>query len=87
MCIRYKHVRSEKDIECLLISINFDDEVMELQPIGENYYQQSFFTSIKNCFISLRKLKAVAINGVKVKEEQIPTCDNKVLQNFKSTHH
>lgn len=68
MMIEYKHTRMMEGIRCMLISINFDDEIMELQPIGDNYYSQSFFSSIQNCSLP-KKLKVVSLNGKKIEDK------------------
>lgn len=82
MGIDYKHPRMDEPIQCMLISINFDDEVMELQPYDDNYYAQSFFSAIQNCSIP-KRLKVVALNGEKVTDE-IGQALAKKLENFKT---
>jgi len=83
MGIDYKNPRMKESIYCMLISINFDDEILELHPIGDNYYQQSFFSSIQNCSIA-KRLRIAAKEGHVVKEE-IPSTISKQQKNFKNT--
>ena len=80
MSIDYKHPRMKEPIQCMLVSINFDDEVMELQPYDDNYYAQSFFSAIQNCSIP-KRLKVVALNGEKVKDKIVGT-EVKKQENF-----
>ena len=84
MEIMYKHPRMEDGISCMLISINFDDEVMELQPYDDNNYLQSFFSAIQNCSIS-KRLKAVYVDGKKV-EDKIPEAVIKKQESFDTTN-
>jgi hypothetical protein len=84
MIVHYKHPRMHEGIDCMLISIHFDDEIVELQPFGENHYQQSFFSGIQNISIP-KRLKAVSIGGKKVEREPL-VVSNKILKGFNNTN-
>lgn len=84
MTIEYKHPRMKEGILCMLCSVHFDDEIMELQPFDDNYYQQSFFSAIQNCSIP-KRLKVVTLNGKKV-EDKIKETTVKKQENFKTTN-
>ena len=84
MSIEYKHPRMNEGILCMLISVHFDDEIMELQPFDDNYYQQSFFSAIQNCSIP-KRLKVVAFDGKKVVDE-IKKTSGKKQENFQTTN-
>ena len=53
--------------ECLLSGIDFDAEILTLTPIDDFYEQNEFRAAIQFCSIP-KRIKAVAINDVKVKE-------------------
>jgi hypothetical protein len=81
MAIEYKNARMEYAVECLLISVHFDDEIFELQPLDqEEYVQQTFFTSIENCHVPKKKMKAAYVDGKKVKGPQINPLHKKILR-------
>jgi len=67
--IEYKQARMNRSMLCLLVSIDFDDECMTLQPmLGEEFIQKDFVADIKFCSIPKKKMAAATINGEKIKK-------------------
>ena len=67
--ILYKQARMNRAMLCLLVSIDFDDECMTLQPmLGEEYTNRDFVADIKFCSIPRKKMEAATINGEKIKK-------------------
>lgn len=57
--INYKDHGMQLPIECLLVCIDFDAEIMTLMPINDFYEQKDFPANIKYCEIPKRKMKVV----------------------------
>jgi len=71
MEIDYKHPRMEQHLLCLLIEIDFDEEIMTLQPLfGEDYINKDFIAAIQHCSIPKKKMGVSAINGEIVKNKK-----------------
>jgi len=51
MEIDYRHLRMEEPIRCMLVSVNFDDNVMIVCPIDPDYENKDFTTSTDYCFM------------------------------------
>lgn len=67
--VNYQHPRTNEPILCLLVEIDFDEESMTLQPLfGEGYINKDFIANISHCSIPKKRMKAVVIEGKKVKE-------------------
>ena len=65
--VNYKHPRMEQPILCLLIEIDFDEEIMTLQPLfGEEYINKDFIATIQHCSIPKKKMKVAVLDGKKV---------------------
>jgi hypothetical protein len=60
MQIDYKSPRMEEPIRCMLIAIDFDNEVMTLTPIDYDYENDNFNTTILYCF--LPKMRVIKNN-------------------------
>ena len=67
--IEYMVPRMDKPAECLLLSVQFDDELMVLQPLDPQFKKDDFIASIKYCSVPKKKIAAVALNGKKIKDE------------------
>lgn len=48
MTVLWKNHRAEEAMECLLVAINFDDEIAILQPMSELYFNLDFHANIKD---------------------------------------
>ncbi len=57
--ITFKAPRMGEGVDCLLIAINFDDETMVLQPLGEQYNNDDFYANIKYCELTPLKMRKV----------------------------
>ena len=64
MIIEYKDEGMKHSAECLLISIDFDAELLKLCPLNDFYEQKEFFANLKFCEFS-KRLKAATIEGKK----------------------
>jgi hypothetical protein len=68
--IEYKQARMNRSMLCLLVSVDFDDECLTLQPLlGEEYTNKDFVADIKFCSIPRKKMQAAIVNGEKIKKE------------------
>jgi hypothetical protein len=67
--IEYCAPRMDKPVECLLLSVQFDDEIMVLQPLSESYKKDDFYANTQYCFKQKKKMSAAALHGKKVREE------------------
>lgn len=62
--IHYKHPRMSFPLLCLLVEIDFDEQIMTLQPLfGEDYINEDFIATIENCSIPRKRMKAEIIYG------------------------
>ncbi len=59
MEITYKTSRMEEAVDCFLVAINFDDEIVILQPISDEYDRKDFHTYIGFCELPKFKMKSV----------------------------
>lgn len=60
MLLDFNHPRISKSCDCILISIDFDNETVVLQPIdGSGYEPIEFTTTIANIELPKKKMKAV----------------------------
>jgi hypothetical protein len=48
MTVLWKNERAESAVECMLVAINFDDEIAILQPLSDLYFDQDFHANIKH---------------------------------------
>lgn len=83
MTVDYKHPRMTESLPCMLVSISFDDEIVELQPFGEDIKRQSFYSTIQNIEMP-KRMKLLTKDGKKIKDE-IHSADKVELQNFRNT--
>lgn len=51
MVILYQEKRMPEPIECLLLEIDFEAEIMTLCPIDEHYQNKDFPANIKYCSV------------------------------------
>ena len=70
MVIMYKvrHYSEFKQIECLLVAVDFDNELMTLQPLEDGNFEveeATFVTSISNCIVP-----TMHRNQTKIQEER-----------------
>lgn len=55
--VLYQDDRMELPVECLLAEVDFDGELMTLQPLHEFFEQTDFIANIKYCSVPRRKTK------------------------------
>ena len=57
MQIDYKHIRMENPIRCMLVSVDFDNNVMTICPIDPDYENKDFTTSTDYTFLPPKESK------------------------------
>lgn len=67
--IEYCAPRMDKPVECLLLSVQFDDEIMVLQPLSVIHSKDDFYANTKYCFKQKKKMSAAAVHGKKIRDE------------------
>ena len=70
--IMYQHPRSKEPVLCILLGIDFDDESMTLQPLGDGFITKDFTAGIQFCSIPKKKMKVITVNGKKVSNDELP---------------
>ena len=65
MVVVYKEPRMEYECEAMVVSINFDGELLLLRPIGESpYIQEDFWANLK--YVELPKPKLRVLKNTKL---------------------
>lgn len=68
--INYQPPRMDIPVPCLLVSVDFDGEMMCLQPIPSMYAKDDFWANTLHCFVSKKKMEPAAIGGKIIKTSQ-----------------
>lgn len=48
MTVMWQNKKGKEPVECLLVGINFDDEIAILQPMSDTYFDLDFHANIKH---------------------------------------
>lgn len=68
--IHYQAPRMDNPIPCLLVSVDFDGEIMCLQPMPSMYKKDDFFANTTHCFVPKKKMEVASLDGKKTKTTQ-----------------
>jgi hypothetical protein len=69
MVVQYKDRGMGQLADCLLCSVDFDAELLKLIPFDDVHQEKTFYGAIQYCSLPKRGMKAVSLNGNKIKEK------------------